>query len=84
MGKQQNQATAPTGNGTKAAYTFSEEELETIQATFAQMDQTQSNLNFYLNHVIRARKLPQIEGGYTLTQDRRGLIPRSEAPQFGG
>ena len=71
------------GQGSQPPYSFSEAELETITSLFQQMDQLQGNLNFYLNHVIRERKLPAIEGGYALTQDRRGLIPRSEVPQLG-
>jgi len=64
-------------NTTAAAssrHELTEEQIRTIKPVIEQISQGQAFLSFFLNHVVRERKLDQIPGGYTLTEDGSALV----------
>lgn len=70
-------------NGREPIYSFTPDQRETVADIFTSIDRLQSNLNFFLNHVVREAKLPKTDNGYALNRERTGLITREQAAAEG-
>ena len=56
-------------------YKLSPEEIKTINTPLQEITKQQQLIGFFLGHLTRTNNLPEIVGGYTLSQDQTEIVP---------
>ena len=64
-----------SATGLELAHEFTTDQADTVQSLITQMREIESHLNFFMNHCVRAAKLPVGEGlAYRLAPNLKGLV----------